>query len=83
MELIFSVVEYLPEDFYLVMHSPGPEVDPGIEIEEPETLPAEPKIRPIPDDDPFNVPAPLIDPTPKGFVWFRTKKIFNLFSIFS
>lgn len=81
MELIFSVIEYLPEDFYLVIHTPGPE--PDIEIEEPETLPAEPKIRPIPDDDPFNVPAPIIDPTPKGFVQIQIKRFFPWFSIFS
>lgn len=39
-----------------------------------EVLPAEPIIKPAPttiprpkEDDPFNVPAPLVDPTPKGF----------------
>lgn len=40
----------------------------------PEVLPAEPITKPAPittprpdQDDPFNVPAPLVDPTPKGF----------------
>ncbi len=39
-----------------------------------EVLPAEPITKPIPttiprpkENDPFNVPAPLVDPTPKGF----------------
>jgi len=39
----------------------------------PEVLPAEPITKPAPtttprpdQDDPFNVPAPLVDPTPKG-----------------
>lgn len=42
----------------------------------PEVLPApiktpEPAVIPRPqEDDPFNVPAPLIDPTPKGFSFF-------------
>jgi hypothetical protein len=44
-------------------------------MNKPEVLPAEPQILPgtkpeilpRPDqDDPFNVPAPLVDPTPKG-----------------
>lgn len=39
----------------------------------PETVPIEPWIKEIPSpkpstDDPFNVPAPLVDPTPKGLL---------------
>lgn len=41
----------------------------------PEVLPAEPITKPAPtttprpdQDDPFNVPAPLVDPTPKGLL---------------
>ena len=39
---------------------------------EPEVLPVtKPDILPRPgQDDPFNVPAPLIDPTPKGSSFF-------------
>jgi hypothetical protein len=40
----------------------------------PEVMPAEPITKPAPttipqpaEDDPFNVPAPKINPTPKGF----------------
>lgn len=39
----------------------------------PEVLPAEPVTKPAPvtiprpsENDPFNVPAPLVDPTPKA-----------------
>lgn len=38
------------------------------EVEEPVTKPTtKPDVAPRPDhDDPFNVPAPKVDPTPKG-----------------
>lgn len=43
----------------------------------PEVMPAEPITKPAPikeprpaEDDPFNVPAPKVDPTPKGFLYF-------------
>lgn len=50
----------------LINKIPTPEVLPA----EPEVLPKPgPRIQPAPrEDDPFNVPAPLIDPTPKGLV---------------
>ncbi len=42
-----------------------------------EVLPAEPITKPAPaikprpnENDPFNVPAPKVDPTPKGFSFF-------------
>lgn len=43
---------------------PTPEVLPA----EPEVLPDQkPQVQPVPrEDDPFNVPAPKVDPTPKG-----------------
>jgi hypothetical protein len=49
----------------------------AIDLINPEIAPAEPEVLPKPgpttvprpdEDDPFNVPAPLVDPTPKGFV---------------
>jgi hypothetical protein len=41
--------------------------DPTIAPAEPQVLPGtRPEERPS-QDDPFNIPLPLIDPTPKGF----------------
>ena len=43
--------------------APGPAISP-------ETLPAPPRPKPLPDldpDDPFTVPGPKVNPTPKGF----------------
>lgn len=48
---------------FVIVTASGPVVIPV----EPVTKPA-PTTIPTPDEnDPFNVPAPLIDPTPKGF----------------
>jgi hypothetical protein len=47
----------------VLMKIPGPEI--AEPITKPETMP-EPS-RPA-QDDPFNVPAPKVDPTPKGFL---------------
>jgi hypothetical protein len=44
----------------------------SIQIEEPQVMPkplVEPMVKPIirpKEGDPFNFPAPLVDPTPKG-----------------
>lgn len=78
MEYLFSIIEHLPDDIYLVSHVPGPEImEPEIL---PEVLPAEPTVIPRPkEDDPFNVPAPLVDPTPKGMKFsfeIKRKKFF-------
>lgn len=81
MEYLFSVVEYLPDDFYLVIHT-EPEVLPQTQPEVvPETRPKEPGVIPRPaEDDPFNVPAPLVDPTPKGISFsIKRKKFWSLF----
>ena len=50
----------------IIVTASGPVVIPW----EPITKPA-PTIAPRPaEDDPFNVPAPKVDPTPKGFSFF-------------
>lgn len=52
------------------LNSPQPEVLPNpIVIPEPETVPL---IEPD-EDDPFKVPGPKVDPTPKGI----RKKVFK------
>jgi len=45
------------------------------EIAEPITKPEiKPDTRPA-QDDPFNVPAPKVDPTPKGFIFFSNSSL--------
>jgi hypothetical protein len=47
--------------------SPSPTVEPA-PVKEPTTKPAEPGTAPTPDkgDDPWNVPEPSVEPTPKA-----------------
>ena len=63
------------------LSSPQPEVHPN-----PETKPkVEPPIQPIiqPDEnDPWVCPAPLINPTPKGWYNYKNKKKFLSFVTF-
>jgi hypothetical protein len=48
-------------------------------VPEPETVPL---IEPN-EDDPFNVPGPLVDPTPKGIKEIKkTKKLFKFCNIY-
>jgi hypothetical protein len=48
-----------------ILMSPQPDTAP---VKEPETAPAEPGTSPSPgkDDDPWKVPAPDVEPTPKA-----------------
>ncbi|MCC7514220.1 MAG: hypothetical protein IT212_05985 [Bacteroidia bacterium] len=49
----------------VINNCPNPEVLPA----EPITIPKQPETPARPSkDDPFNVPAPKIDPTPKGLI---------------
>ena len=62
------------------LNSPQPKVLPRpIVVPEPETVPL---IEPD-EDDPFNVPGPLVDPTPKGIKEIKkTKKLFKFCNIY-
>ena len=48
----------------IVLQQPSEPVE--VPVKEPEVAPSEPEGVPEKDDDPFNVPAPSVDPTPKA-----------------
>lgn len=62
------------------LKSPQPEVLPKpIVVPEPETVPL---IEPD-EDDPFNVPGPKVNPTPKGIGGIKKiKKVFKFCNIY-
>lgn len=51
------------EEMNAITMSPEPATAP---VKEPETKPAEPTTNPGKDDDPWKVPAPSVNPTPKA-----------------
>ena len=48
-----------------ILMRPSPAVEPA-PVKEPETRPSEPSISPDKGDDPWDVPAPSVEPTPKA-----------------